>query len=321
MLSYLGVRIGWKELLTRTVKETIRHDVDGLSAQLGYYFFLSLFPTLLFLVAVASLFPLGDLTNQIIRMLQPVAPSEVIAIVRDQLRSIANSHNTGLLSLGLLGALWSASSAMGSVVSAMNRAYDISDARPWWRVKLLAIGLTIGMAVFILVALALVLLGPQLADWLAKWVGLSQVLVWTWKILQWPIVFGLVSLGISIIYYFAPDAEQDWVWITPGSILATVLWLLASLGFRFYVVNFGNYSATYGTIGGFIVLMLWFYLTGAVIVTGAEMNSEIEHASPWGKDPGEKVPGQRRRIGRAAARAYHDRGQQGPRAVPPPAPA
>jgi hypothetical protein len=107
-----------------------------------------------------------------------------------------------------------------------------------------------------------------------------------------------------MIYYFAPDAEQDWVWLTPGSVLSTMLWLLASLAFKYYVVNISSYAATYGALGGVMVLMLWFYISGAAILFGAEMNAEIEHASPYGKEPGEKVPGQRRVIGPAAMRAW-----------------
>ena len=118
-----------------------------------------------------------------------------------------------------------------------------------------------------------------------------------------------------MVYYFAPDAEQEWVWVTPGSLLATTLWLVGSLGFRFYVVNFGNYDATYGTVGAVIVLMLWLYLSGLVIVIGAEMNAEIEHASPWGKEPGEKVPGEKKRIGSLAAREYCEKN-----GIPSPAP-
>jgi len=119
-------------------------------------------------------------------------------------------------------------------------------------------------------------------------------------------VFVLISTGIGVIYYFGPDADQDWVWLTPGSVLSTMLWLLASLAFKYYVVNISSYAATYGALGGVMVLMLWFYLSGAVILFGAEMNAEIEHASPYGKEPGEKVPGQRRVIGSAAMRAWLD---------------
>ena len=142
--------------------------------------------------------------------------------------------------------------------------------------------------------------------------------------LQWPVVFILVSAGFAIVYYFGPDAEQEWVWITPGSLLATLLWLLVSLAFRVYVVNFGNFDKAYGTLGAIILTLLWFYLTGLVMIIGAEMNAEIEHASPWGKEPGEKVAGQKRRIGLAAARSWFRRhpGEHAPKGIQPePAPA
>jgi hypothetical protein len=114
-----------------------------------------------------------------------------------------------------------------------------------------------------------------------------------------------------MLYYFAPDAEQDWVWITPGSILATTLWVLISLGFKYYISTFGNYTETYGLIGGVMVLMLWFYLSGIAILVGAELNAEIEHASPHGKDVGEKVPGEKKRIGPLAQRHYEERRAKG----------
>jgi hypothetical protein len=149
-----------------------------------------------------------------------------------------------------------------------------------------------------------VIVGPTLAERVADWVHLGAAFEWGWKILQWPVVFALACTGIAMIYYFAPDAEQDWVWLTPGSVLATTLWLLASLAFKYYVVNISSYAATYGALGSVMVLMLWFYISGVVILLGAEMNAEIEHASPYGKEPGEKVPGERRVIGSAAMRAW-----------------
>jgi membrane protein len=161
------------------------------------------------------------------------------------------------------------------------------------------------LAVFVVLATTLVLAGPQLADWLARRFGFGSFFLIAWKVLQWPFAVALVSTAIGLVYYFAPDAEQDWSWITPGSLLATLLWLVVSLVFRMYVVRFGNYEATYGAIGAVIILLTWFYLTGLVILVGAELNAEIEHASPWGKAPGEKVPGQKRKLGAAAARAFH----------------
>jgi len=121
---------------------------------------------------------------------------------------------------------------------------------------------------------------------------------------RWPTAFGMVAFGIALIYYYAPDAEQEWIWITPGSIFATLLWLVISLAFKFYVANFGSYNATYGAIGGVIVLMLWLYCTSLAVLVGAELNAEIEHASPYGKDPGEKEPGEKQKLGALARRAY-----------------
>ncbi|MGE5837673.1 MAG: YihY/virulence factor BrkB family protein [Acidobacteriota bacterium] len=304
MLAYFDVHLGWTELFKRTFRDTLKDDAQGLAAQLSYYFFLSLFPTLLCLIALASLFPLQNFVDDVTRFLQPFMPGEAINVIRDQMVKIAQSGATGLISVGVLGAIWSSSAAMGAVVNAMNRAYDIEESRPWWRVKVLAVLLTIGLAFFILIALTLVLAGPQLADLATRWVGVPAVWALIWKIIQWPLVFFLVATGIGLIYYFAPDAEQEWVWITPGSVLATILWLIASLGFRYYVVTFGHYSETYGALGGIIVVLLWFYLSSLAIVIGAELNAEIEHASPWGRKPREKQPGGRKRIGRAAAREY-----------------
>jgi membrane protein len=321
MFANFEMNLSWSELIKRTGHEAMSDDAQGLASQLAYYFFLALFPALLCLLAIASFFPLRNFTDDMMRLLGPFAPQEIIEIIRQQMVKISEGQHGGLLTVGFLGALWSSSSAMVSVIGAMNKAYDIEESRAWWKVRLRAIALTVALSVLIVIAFTLIVVGPQLADWLASHFAFGAVFVWTWKILQWPIAFALVVVGIGLIYYFAPDADQDWVWITPGSFVATFLWLVGSLGFRFYAVNFGNYEATYGAIGGVILLLLWFYLSGLVIVIGAEMNAEIEHASPWAKAPGEKVPGEKKKIGAAAGRAYHEKmGKPRPAAPPTPPP-
>jgi membrane protein len=312
MLAYFNLPLGWGELFKRTARETQADNGLGLAAQLAYYFFLALFPALLFLVALAGTLPADQLVARIVSLLDGVAPPEVLGIIRDQLVQISQGGAAGLLTFGVLAAVWSSSAAMVAVIDALNRAYDVEDARPWWKQRLTAILLTIGVALFILIAFVLVIAGPQLAEYIAAQAGLGAAFEWTWKIVQWPVVFALVATGIGLIYYFAPDVDQDWVWLTPGSVLATALWFAGSLGFRFYVVNFTDYNATYGAIGGVMVLLLWLYMTGLIIIVGAEMNAEIEHASPHGKDAGEKVPGQRKRIGARAAREFEARRRQRP---------
>jgi membrane protein len=304
ILNVFKVPLSWPELLKRTAREVLADNCLGLAAQLAYYFFLALFPALLFITAIISFIPVVGLLEAITGMLARVAPNEVLSIVTDQILKIAHERNGGLLTIGMLGTIWSTSSGVTAIIDTLNQAYDIQEGRAWWKVRLIALGLTVALALFIVVSFALVLVGPTLAEKVAVWLHMGPAFAWTWKILQWPVVFGLVAFAIAMIYYYAPDAEQEWIWITPGSIFATALWLLISIGFKFYVSNFTSYNATYGTIGGVIVLMLWFYVSALAVLVGAELNAEIEHASPYGKEPGEKAPGEKKKIGAVAERAW-----------------
>jgi len=307
VFAYLHNPVSWPELLRRTIRETIAVDAAGLAAELAYYFFLALFPALLGLLALASFFPLHDLSGELAATLQPVAPDAVIGMITQQLTRIANGDRAGLLSLGMVGALWTSSSAVTAVIDAMNRAYDIEESRSWLRVRVTSILLTVTLGVLVLLALTLVLAGPELAEFVGR-LGAGPVFAWTWKILQWPLIFVLVATAINLIFYFGPNADQDWAWMTPGSIFAAALWLIGSLGFRIYVANFGAYEATYGTVGGIIVMLTWFYVLGFVIVVGAEMNAEIERASPWARDrPRRPARRPRCKIGLAACRDYERR--------------
>ena len=303
--------LSWAELARRTWREVVDDDVLGLAAQLSYYFFLALFPAILFLLAVASFFPLSNITDDVGRSLGPFVSPQVLALIQEQMRRLADNENGGLLTFGVAGALWSSSAALVSIVGALNRAYDIEEGRPWWKVRLVAVGLTLGVALVVLIALSLVLVGPTLAERLGQTTGWGAPFEWTWLVLQWPLVFVLVATGIGLIYYFGPDADQDWAWITPGAIAATILWLLVSLLFKIYVANFTDYEGSYGTVGGVIVVLLWFYVSGIAILTGAELNAEIEHASPHGKAPGQKNAQGKLLIGARAARAFEQRQPSG----------
>ena len=275
-----GLRFGLSpfELARRTVKEVIDDDCTGIAAQLAFYFALALFPALLFGVALASYLPF-DVIGDVIGALEPIAPPEVVTIIQKQLEGIVGGQQTGVLTLGILGALWSSSGAMTSIVSALNKAYDLPETRPWWKVRLVAIGLTIGLVVFILLAFTLIVAGPNAGSWLAGWFGLSEVFEQAWTLLRWPLIFTLATTAVAIVFYFAPDADQDWVWITPGSILTTALWVLFSMGFRLYATQVGDYNATYGALAGAAILLLWLYVSGLALLIGGELNSEIEHAA------------------------------------------
>jgi membrane protein len=195
------------EILRRTVKEAASDGCFGMAAQLAYYFFFALFPALLFLLALASYFPIETLIDDMFAMLGGIAPPEVLTIISDQIRKISEGEQGGLLTLGMLLALWSTSAAMTSIIDTLNRAYDIEEGRPWWKVRFTAIGLTVGVALFILVSFALILVGPTLAQWIADRTPLGNVFVWSWMILQWPLVFLLVCTAIGIVGSISPDSR------------------------------------------------------------------------------------------------------------------
>ena len=268
-LATLSAPISWSELARRTYKDAMEDDSLGLAAQLAYYFFLALFPALLFLLAVASFFPVVRFTEMLPEALGRFAAPETVALLKEQLQQISSARNGGIMSIGLLGALWSSSAALVSISGALNRAYDIEEGRPWWKVRLVAIALTVTLAVFVLAAFTLVLAGPALAEAASGLLGFGAAFRWAWMILQWPIAFVLICVAVGVVYYFAPDADQEWVWVTPGAVLATALWLLASVLFRVYAVSFGDYQATYGALGGVVVLMLWMYMTARYTGSGS----------------------------------------------------
>jgi len=289
MLRAFRVPIPWRELIVRTWREINDDNCLGLAAQLAYYFILALFPALIVVVAIASFFPRSTL-QQVIATLAPFTPPEALSLIRTQLDSILANEQGGLLTVGVLGALWSSSAALTAIIDTLNRAYDVEETRPWWKVRLLAVGLTVGLALFILTAFALVVAGPELAHLVADRLGLASAVATAWTVAQWPLVFLLVAFGVALTYYFAPDADQDWAFITPGSAVATALWLAASLGFRVYVQNFGDYNATYGALGAAVLLLVWLYVSGLAVLVGAELNSEIENARSSRRSMGTGAP-------------------------------
>jgi membrane protein len=290
--------LSWKELAKRVYAETTDDDVLGRAAQLSYYFLLALFPALLFLTSLLGYFAGEDsqLRTSLFGYLSAVLPGEASKLVAETVNDVTNSSGGGKLSFGILATLWAASNGMGAISESLNAAYDLKETRPWWKVRLIAVGLTLALSFLIVSSLVLVLYGHDLADAIAGRFGLGEAFALAWKVIQWPIVLAFVLLAFALIYYFAPDArDQDWKWITPGAIVGVALWLLVSFAFKAYLSFFNSYSATYGSLGAVIILMLWFYFTGVAILVGGEMNSEIENemakqGAPDAKEKGEKAP-------------------------------
>jgi len=269
----------WKEMLSRVLQQIKKDDIFGRAAQLSYYFLLALFPLLLFLLTLLGYFAEAgsQLRNGLIRYLGTIMPSSALELVHRTIDEISTGKGGGKLSFGLLAALWAASNGMTAITETLNVAYDLEETRPWWKVRLASVALTIMLALMIVLALATVLLGSRVAYLIAAAIDFGNTFVIVWKILQWPIVLIFLLVTFGLIYYFAPNLpSRKWYWVTPGSVTAVTLWLLASFAFRMYLHFFNTYKVTYGSLGALIVLMLWFYFTGAAILIGGEVNAEIE---------------------------------------------
>lgn len=290
--------LSWKRMTARVWNEMNNDDVFGDAAKLAYYFLLALFPLLIFLTSVIGLI-IGSGTSMrdaLFQYLSRVMPSSAFQLIDSTILEVTRASSAGKLSFGLLATLWAASNGMGAITEALNTAYDLKETRPWWKQRLVAVSLTVGLSVLIIGALALVIGGGRLADYLEAAFGLSSVFSIAWKVLQWPIALAFMLLAYAAIYYFAPDfRDQDWKWITPGSVIGVVLWLLVSFALKGYLHFFDSYSKTYGSLGAVIVLMLWLYLTGLSVLIGGEVNAEVENAAaergaPDAKTKGSKKP-------------------------------
>lgn len=275
------------QVMKKTVSDFIEDELPTYASALAFQMFFSLFPFLLFLVALISLLdmqPFFDWLRQQAELVLPLSTVELVNPVIDQLQT----QKAGLFSIGIVVALWTASSAVRSTMDAMNKAYGVKEGRkPWKRIPL-SLLYTIGIAAALLTAAALMVLGPQVMNWLAQQIGIEQIVVTLWNWLRWPVAISLLMIVVAVVYFVAPDVEQRFRFITPGSVLAVVVWIAASLGFAYYAQNFANYNATYGSIGAIIIFLLYLHISCAVLLFGAELNAVIEHFSKEGKAPGDK---------------------------------
>ncbi len=292
--------LSWRELGHRVFNCVQKTNCVGNAAALAYYFLFSLFPFLLFLTALLAYLPVTNLLEQMMSLLAQVMPGEAHQIVRNYIDGLLAQPRGDVLSFGILFALWTASNAVTAICDGLNHAYAVEEGRPFWKVRGLAILLTVGLSVFLIASIVLLIFGPQIGRYIADWVGLGDIFQTAWNVLRWPVILAMVTLAMAVIYYYAPDVEQRWQWITPGSLFAVLTWTLVSLGFSYYVNNFGSYDKTYGSIGAIIVLLTWMYVSGLVILVGGVINAQIEHANPAGKSPGEKR--QPRRFSRSGPR-------------------
>lgn len=249
-----------------------KSNVPDLAAQLAYYFLLSLFPFLIFLITLSGIFISPD---EAVKVLNNVVPGESMKVIRENLEAVLESKKGGLLSFGIIATLWSASNGVNAVIKALNEAYNVDECRSFILTRVLAIFLTIGLIISIVVSLVLPVFGKMLGEFIFSYLGLDQFFLSMWGLMRWLISFVVIAAVFSVLYFLGPCKRLKYYEVWYGAIFSTIAWLLVSLCFAFYVDSFGNYSATYGSLGAIIVLMLWFYLTGLVIILGGVINATL----------------------------------------------
>ena len=268
-----GAMTRWWTIAKATVTAVVDDHCVGLAAQLAYYFLLALFPALLFLVAIVGYFPNQHAMDELLAIVSRVAPRALIELLTAQLQELERGQHAGLAMLGIAGAAWSSSAAMAAIITALNHTYRVAEWRPWWKRRLVALALTLALAVFSSVSLFLMLAGSQVASLVAAWLGIGMVAAPVWQVMRWPLAAAVIVLAIDLVYHFAPNRPQRWPWVTVGAVTATSLWIMSSVVFKLYITQMGTYNLTYGAIGGVIVVLLWLYMSSLAILIGAELNS------------------------------------------------
>src|ERR687898_925583 len=267
------------ETLKVTVKEFMRDDALGLGAQLAFYLILAIFPFILFLVAILDAFSSSSpqFAAELFDYLRRLLPAQVFDLIQTYTENTLRNKDTapGLLSVGIFGTIWAASGAFAALINALNRAYDVQETRPFWKVRGIAILMTLGLSILILIGVLLLVLGPQIGEAIANVFGLEETFTLVWEVVRWPVALFFMVFTVALLYYFAPDVDQPFRWITPGGLIGVLLWVLASVGFNFYVSNFGSYNKTYGSIGAVIVLLLYLYISSLTILFGATLNATL----------------------------------------------
>ncbi|MFD4818258.1 YihY/virulence factor BrkB family protein [Peribacillus butanolivorans] len=253
------------------IKEIKKDRVTGLAAEQAYYYLLALFPLLILLLSILPYLNIDIQTAM--DTIKTFMPTETVEVIEENIINILSERNGGLLTFGFLGTIWSASNGMNAFIHSMNIAYDVKETRNFIKARFISIILTLGLVVAFIVMLGLPVFGKVIIDLLQQVISLPEEMQSLFSLLRWIIAVVVISLVLTFLYRFAPNKSFPIKHVIPGAVTATVLWLGISLGFSFYVSNFANYSSTYGSLGGVIILMLWLYLSGLIFVIGGEINA------------------------------------------------
>lgn len=278
--------IGFLELGKRVYRKVIEDHCPAHAAAIAYYFLLAVFPFILFLTTVIGHLPIPHLLEFVLRRAARMLPEQIFDLLQDSIRSIFSPKKHALLPLGLLLALWGSSNAVVCFMDAMNNMFRVKETRSFLRVRLTAILLVIGLSGLFLLSLVLLMFGRKIGHVIADTANLGDIFIIIWKVMLVPVIMFLLTLAVATAYYYTPDVKQKQKWITPGSVFAVLGWICSSLCFSYYVNNFSSYDRTNGTLGAVIILLLWLYISGLVILVGAAINSVLRQNSKEGKVPG-----------------------------------
>jgi membrane protein len=269
----------WGYVLKKTLREFGADQCTDLAAALTYYAVLALFPGLLAIVSILGLFGAAEqTTDTVLTLVSNLASEDAVKSLRGPVETLTSAPAAGLAFVtGLLGALWSASAFVGAFGRAMNRIYQVDEGRPVWKLRPTMFGVTLFTVILLVIgALLLVLSGP-VAEAVGDLIGLGPVALTVWNIAKWPVLVVIAVVVIAVLYYWAPNVRQPkFRWMSVGSLVALVVWGVATAAFGFYVTNFGSYDATYGALGGVIVFLLWIWITNLALLFGAEFDAELE---------------------------------------------
>lgn len=274
----LGGLTFW-QLVRRVVHGIQEDDLFGRASELAYNFLLALFPLLLFVLTLFGLFASrsSELQNSLLSYFADFLPPSAFQLLKAVTIEMAANATSGKLTFGIVLTLWFASGGTSSMISTLDSIYHVRKSRGWVRGRVIALGLTIAILIFLITSLFIVLVGENFTDWIGMRLHLKSIVVISWKGLQWIAVVLFLTLSFSLIYYFGPSLEQrKWHWITPGSIFGGCLWLAASAGLRVYLHFFNTYTATYGSLAAMMILLVWLYVTGLSFLIGGEINAQIE---------------------------------------------
>jgi membrane protein len=276
--------------LKNAYRDVLKNHTMAFAAALSYYFVLSLFPLLIALAAVVGYLPIPDLFNHILDVMSRVVPSQSMGLVRKIVASVISPSKGKLLTVGLIGTLWSASSGFASMIEALNVAYDVPETRPYWKTRSLAFLMTFVIGALMVIALSVLIVGPSFGSWFANKVDLGPQFVIVWPSLRWGVSVGFTVLAIELLYFIGPNVKQRFLQTLVGAIFAVGGWIGLSYLLGLYFQHFSSLNKTYGVLGGAIALFMWFYWTSLAILVGAEINSELLQETGNGKLPLKQPP-------------------------------